>query len=131
MGSGFSTHCANCHAGEQFLLGVGMQYHSLLNVVSNIQGGARKKVLEIMERHNVQDGEFEHRLYACPECNTLHGRFYVHLKYDDGQVYEIPFRCGHCRTPLVPANEDELDRYTCKECGQHTLEHGSPVKMWD
>jgi len=130
MGSGFATLCTNCDSGEQFLLGVGMQYHSLINVISSVQGGARKKVVEIMENHDVHDCQFEHCLYACPDCNTLHGRFYVHLEYDDGKVYEQAFRCGRCRTLLVVADEFHLEKYACKFCGQHSLVRGTEM-MWD
>ena len=130
MGSGVSVECTSCGAGESFMLGVGMMYHSLPNVISCVQGGARKKVEDILENHNVLDGDFEHRLYACPKCNTLHGRFYVHLEYDDGIVYETHFRCGKCRTPLVAANENVLESYACKECGKQSLVRGSEM-LWD
>jgi len=112
------------------MLGIGMEYHSLPNVISCVQGGARKKVVDIMQNHNVLDGEFEHRLYACPKCNTLHGRFYVRLEYDDGNVYEIPFRCGECRTLLVDADEDAVESYACKECGKQSLVRGAEM-LWD
>jgi len=130
MGHGVCVECKNCGGGEEFIFGVGMAYHSLPNVISCVQGGARKKVEDIMQNHNVLDGEFEHRLYACPKCNTLHGRFYVRLEYDDGIVYEIPFRCGQCRTLLVDANEDDVESYTCKECGKQTLVRGAEM-LWD
>jgi len=131
MGSGFTALCTNCDFGEQYLLGVGMQYHSLINVITSVQGGARKKVLNIMKNHHVFDCQYEHRLYACPKCNTLHGRFYVHLEYDDGKIYEPAFRCGQCRTLLTFADEDHLEKYACKYCGKQSLIRDTEEMMWD
>jgi len=130
MGSGFATLCTNCGFEEEFLLGIGMRYHSLINVISDVNGRVSKKVLDIMENQDVHDCQFEHRLYACPDCNTLHGRFYVHLEYDDGKVYEQAFRCGRCRTLLVIADEFHLEKYACKSCGRQSLVQGDEV-MWD
>jgi len=130
MGHGICVECTTCDAGESFLLGVGMMYHSLPNVISCVQGGARKKVVDIMQNHNVLDGEFEHRLYACPKCNTLHGRFYVRLEYDYRDVYEIPFRCEKCRTLLEDADEDDIQNYACKECDKQSLVRGAEM-LWD
>ena len=112
------------------MLGVGMMYHSLPNVISCVQGGAQKKVVDIMQNHNVMDAEFEHRLYECPSCQTLHGRFYFFIEYDKGEIYTPAFRCGRCRTPLIPADESKLEKYACKGCGKHTLVRGAEM-LWD
>lgn len=114
------------------MLGIGMQYDSLMNVISCMRGAARNKAMDIMENHNVMGAEFEHRLYACPKCNTLHERFYVHLEYDDGEVFEVAFRCGTCRTPLEVVDEDvmELEGYACKLCGKLELVREAEM-LWD
>lgn len=130
MGHGFCVNCYNCDEGECFTLGVGMMYSSLLNVISCIKGGAQKKVVDIMQNHDVMDAEFEHRLYACPSCQTLHERFYFFIEYDEGETYTPAFRCGKCRTPLIPADESKLEKYACKECGKHTLVRGAEM-LWD
>jgi len=132
MGHGLCVECKNCDYGESFMLGVGMQYESLMNLISCLKGVTRNKVVDILENHNVMDGEFEHRLYACPNCNTLHERFYVHLDYDDGKVFEVAFRCGKCRTPLEVVDENvlALERYACKSCGKRELERGVEM-LWD
>ena len=151
MGSDVCVECTNCDAGESYLLGVGMNYFDTYELlprlpyypngrvrqsyspryVAYIQYGARKKVMDILDYHHVHSQDVAHRLYACPKCNTLHGRFYVRLEYDDCAVYEFNFRCGKCRTPLVEASEDAIESYACKKCGKQSLVRGAGMPLWD
>jgi len=42
------------------MLGVGMMHDSLELMINNIKSAARKKAMDIMQNHNVMDGEFEY-----------------------------------------------------------------------
>jgi DNA-directed RNA polymerase subunit RPC12/RpoP len=59
-------------------------------------------------------------------------RFSIWLVYGEGEVHESRFRCGRCRTPLVPADEENLGRYSCSACGERALQRDQFSQlMWD
>lgn len=60
MGNGVHVECKNCGEAETYMLGVGMMHDSLELMINNIKSAARKKAMDIMQNHNVMDGEFEY-----------------------------------------------------------------------
>jgi DNA-directed RNA polymerase subunit RPC12/RpoP len=122
MGSDITIKCSNCQSVESFMLGEGFMYSSLKNVLNLVHHKRRRRISEILNNHDVLDTEYEHRLYRCPECNRLYGRFYVKIFYDGDRVYETNFQCATCRTPLEHVqNEMETASYPCAFCGQKSL----------
>jgi len=129
MGHGISITCSNCGSTESFRLGVGMMYSSLENVIFLVAPAARKKVLKVLAEHDVEEVSYEHALYACPRCNTLHNRFHYRIVYDDDKVFEPRFRCGDCRGRLEQAEKD-ISQYSCRQCGSRSLTEEHQV-LWD
>jgi len=129
MGECIETVCKQCGEWREYMLGVGMSYSSLEEVMQYTRGNARNALREITTNHSINNADYEHALYACPSCNTLHERFRVMVKYDGDRVFETSFRCGKCRKCLVMATRP-IDTYKCSHCGRQALEE-SPGKLWD
>jgi len=129
MGQGFGILCRNCGARDEFLIGVGFMYSSLDRILPIVNRKTRQKLTDILSRQTIHDEEYEQVLLSCPDCNTLHNRFYVKVVYGNNEVFETKFRCGKCRKALVSANKS-IERYRCKECGYEALEQECQI-MWD
>lgn len=130
MGSGFIVCCKSCGECDDFTLGVGMLYYSIDNVLPLIKGRARKAISDINNILFIDSIDCDHKVYACPLCNTLNARFYARIEYGDNQIYETKFRCGKCRSDFVEMTHP-IDYYNCKKCGQQSLEHSGEMMLWD
>lgn len=138
MGSGISILCQNCGYEKSFMLGIGMMYSSLENVIDLVHYTRRKRILDILQNHKVLKHEdiwdnplYEHRLYRCIDCNQLYERFYVKIEYNDNKIYETKFKCSKCKNELKAVeNEENVKKYPCPECGKKELHiHGE--LLWD
>lgn len=126
MGGSIETYCRQCGESEEFTTGVGFMYSSLEEVIPFTNGN---KLQDIVSNHTVTNADYEHRVLACPNCNTLHERFYVRVIYDEGNVFETAFRCGKCRAGLVELDKP-VEEYSCGKCGSRSLEE-FPGMCWD
>jgi len=129
MGQSIETHCKHCGDTKQFTTGVGFMYSSLTNVIRFTSGNIRTKLQDIVTNHTITEADYEHRILSCPDCNTLHGRFYVRVGYDIDKVFETKFRCGKCRTSLTELDKP-VEAYSCGKCGDQSLEE-FPGICWD
>ena len=129
MGGSISTHCRNCNHTEEFITGVGFSYSCLEEVISCTTGNTRTKLQDIVSHHSITESDYEHRVLACPGCNTLHERFYVRVAYDEDELFETKFKCGKCRAGLV-AVDKPVEEYSCGKCGSQSLEE-LPGICWD
>jgi RNase P subunit RPR2 len=129
MGHGITIECESCDYQETFMIGVGMMYASLENVISQVSPARRKEVRDILQHHEVEGTSYEHKMFICPNCDTLGERFDFSIDFDDGQIYEPYFRCSECRTKLVPLKEP-ISSISCSKCGEITLVSHETI-MWD
>ena len=131
MGNGFTLFCPECGYEIEAILGIGFAYHSLENVIDQVDRRRRARVLDILKKHHVIGTHYEHRFYRCDECGGLSNRFYVRIRYDDDRLYETVFKCGKCGIALSEVTTEEALRGTeCPECKNGILEVRSSV-MWD
>ena len=131
MGIGIVVKCNNCDAEIVFMHGIGALYSSLNVVLDNniLRKQKKAKVRKILREFNPDSVDYEHNLYTCPKCETLHERFYINLSRNNKTLFETEFRCGICRSKLMPANKS-ISSYRCGECGQHDLERIEDF-LWD
>jgi hypothetical protein len=129
MGGSISTHCRNCNHTEEFITGIGFSYFSLEKVIQFTTGNTRTKLQDIVSNHVLTDADYEHRVLACPSCNTLHERFYIKVVYDEGKVFGTKFRCGKCRVGLAEMDKP-VEGYCCGSCGRKSLEEFLGIN-WD
>jgi Zn finger protein HypA/HybF involved in hydrogenase expression len=120
MGEGITIKCKRCDYQDSFLLGVGMMYSSLLNVISQVSPHRRDKVLNILATRVIHEVSYKHRLFVCPKCNNLAGRFDFSILYGDNQIYRPYFRCSKCRTNLLTLNAP-ITTLSCPQCGKKSL----------
>jgi transcription elongation factor Elf1 len=129
MGDSITVECKSCDYQNKFILGVGMRYFSLENVIDLVSPTRREEVLKLLQRQDVKDVRYEHKLFVCPNCNNLAERFDFSISYDDGQTYSPDFRCPDCRTKLIQLDKP-IDNIPCPNCGEKTLIH-FPSVLWD
>ena len=128
-----SIECNNCGYGNSICLGIGMMYSSLERVISLVSPKRREQVLTILHRQDVHDVRYEHKIFICPRCNMLTGRFDFSIAYNDGQVYKPYFRCPECRTKLIALEEpidEHIRKIPCPECGKKSLTYLVEI-LWD
>ena len=129
MGSFISTQCHKCDDYEDFMIGVGMMYATLGDVLPCMKGKSKRVAKGIVTDVLPHEAEYEHQLLTCSKCDTLHSRFYLKVIYDEDKEYETIFRCGKCRTPLSKLTKP-ISEHSCKKCGSHPLEEGC-AGIWD
>jgi hypothetical protein len=130
MGDGFLMKCRSCGREDEYLLGIGMYYSYLDEILDAvIQGKQRNKIRSILNSSEHDNIDYGHRLYTCPRCDTLHNRFYIHIQKGDQTVYRSHFRCGKCRSVLVDWDK-RVTAYRCRHCGQQTAEFAGSF-LWD
>ena len=133
MGSSIQFSCQNCEYDKTFMLGVGMMYSALENVLdssvrSKIQ---RQRIRDILEHHAVSDVKFEQAVYQCGHCDELAERFFVSILYDQGSGYEITYRCPKCRRLLRYIEDPEEYNGPCPLCHEKSLLVSDGGIMWD
>ncbi len=129
MGTLIQTECRNCEERFRFHEGIGKGYWGVEDVLCHTRGRTRRALQEILETKQVLSADYGHRLFTCPQCETLHERFYVRVDYHYLGVYETTFVCGECRTELVERSEP-VERHRCPSCHETTL-FESGVEEWD
>ena len=138
MGSEIYVMCRNCGYEKRFILGIGMLYSSLEEVIDLVHYRRRKKILDILRNHKVIKDEYrwdnpfyEHRLYRCFNCNRLYGKFYVKIEYDDNKVYETKFKCSKCKNELKAVEDEKnVKKYPCPECNKKEFSI-QEMGLWD
>lgn len=131
MGYGLEVTCKNCGAQEDYTLGVGMAYFPLERVLhSVVPKRHREKVLELLKIAGDDGAEYSHTLFRCPKCETLNQRFYIRLSRGNETLFETKFRCGKCRSALMPISDEDVPNCRCSSCGSKSLERECTL-MWD
>jgi DNA-directed RNA polymerase subunit RPC12/RpoP len=132
MGYGFNLKCKSCDYEEEFFLGTGMMYYPLDKVVDEVikDKKVRKAILEILEKHKVNEHNFGYEIFRCEECGRLHRKFNVELYYDEGVIYRTKYKCPKCRKPLNVLSDKNLENSTCPKCHENALMQDGWV-LWD
>lgn len=130
MGSGIAIECDNCGYKFEAITGVGMMYSSLSKVLFAVHYKRRPFIEDILDHHDVDETEYEHRVYKCSGCGKFAGRFYVKILYDQGSVYESEFKCSKCKKELADVSDEDLTKYQCPQCNNKSLME-FPMLMWD
>jgi DNA-directed RNA polymerase subunit RPC12/RpoP len=131
MGEGYSVSCSSCGFAQHFTVGVGMMYSSLDQVINLLHYTRRKKVLGILNDHEVHETDYEHRIFECPKCENLRGAFWAKIFYDNDQTYETEFICRECNKRMEPVLEPkQLRGNRCPNCGERRLNITEDI-LWD
>jgi hypothetical protein len=131
VGHGVTSSCKICNHAEEFILGVGMMYSSLENVLDTVvHWRYRTKISEILIQHKLATTEYSHELYICPACEIIFERFYIKISQFDKVLYESSFCCNKCKCILNKTSPEFVDRSRCKKCHARELYWSSGL-LWD
>jgi hypothetical protein len=121
MGDIIHVECGHCHKHLDFMLGVGMVYWKLENVLDCVPVSERSDVLRILADHRVMTRNFSHRICHCPGCHRLYEQFHLRIEYDLDQVFAIMHHCRKCNLPLEPVSVEDVPSLPCAGCGERAL----------
>lgn len=128
MGEAVNITCLDCDYEKDIILGVGMCYSSLMNIIRTVHWRTKLKIDEFQSLGDVVSEEFEHRLFSCGNCHQVHSRFWIKLERSDGAIFETEFKCPKCRRPMEESKMN-IEEYTCESCGGTNL--SIQEFMWD
>ena len=122
MGYGMDVCCRKCGKEQQFRLGIGMMDCGFENFLErHFSAQKRTKILALIDGCSPEELDYGARLYCCPKCEVLHERYCVGLEKNGVVLFETQFRCGRCRTVLVPTELDASE-FRCWYCNEKALE---------
>ena len=130
MGHGIIIKCGHCSKSNEYILGVGMVYDSLKNVISNLHPPKRQEVEEILNNHVVKQTSFSNELYLCEKCYRIYERFYVNIDYDEDKSYVTEYECNKCGELLTGISEESIPSIPCANCGKKALAFHQTL-LWD
>jgi len=129
MGSILKISCESCNHSKEYMLGVGMIYSSLENVIEEVQTAKRGYVLSLLKRKDLIKTDYSHSLFACPKCEILYDRFSYKIVYGNNEVLESEYNCSRCKTKLILAREN-VSKYRCPKCNTYSLKK-EKIMIWD
>ena len=130
MGEGYTIGCTKCGREITYMLGVGMMYGSLERVLEfAVHWRHRAKIREILQTSEPDSIDYEHKIFACPKCDTLYSRFDVEIRKNNVLLYKSRFRCTKCRSGLTEPKKDLL-QHRCRYCSERALEYRAEM-LWD
>ena len=137
MGLGYVLACDRCNCSFEGRTGKGMMYYDLNKLIPMIHYTRRKRLQEILDNHQVNHTDFDHRVYRCTKCLRLGTRFYVNVEYDNNQTFETVFKCSKCKHHLEDVSTlfNHLDfkekiPFKCPNCLDFSL-GVTDLIMWD
>jgi Zn finger protein HypA/HybF involved in hydrogenase expression len=122
MGTMLTVECSRCPYTATFYVGVGYAFGSVESILYRVHSTYIPRILAIIRQHPDHKFDVECRLYSCPKCHDLKARLYLKIEYGAGERFEIPMRCGRCRTPMREVETSaEVLNVPCPECGNEGL----------
>lgn len=118
-----TVECSRCPYSASFNVGAGYNFASVESILYRVHRCYIPRILEIIRQYPEHQYDADCRLYACPKCHDLKPRLFLRITYGNGERFEVPMRCGRCRTPMreVETDIDWLD-VRCPECGADGLQ---------
>lgn len=133
MGTLILTSCRQCkHPGDHFFLEIGMaeEYQTLEGVITFLRESQRRKITQFLENNQFTETDYGHQLFHCEQCNHLNARLWIRLSSEQGDSFELSFRCSKCRTKLKKMIDiDAIQNIPCEHCGEKALE--CSTGCWD
>ena len=134
MGHGNSVICKDCNYEREFMLGVGMRYGTLSNIVEFMDKKSRDEVLKILQED--PDPNYEthgHCVYQCRECFSIQEKLHLLIYNKEGKIiYRSQSKCSKCkikRRRILEKNE-LLHQIICPKCKTKELTVSVDL-LWD
>ena len=125
MGHGNFVICESCGYQREFMLGVGMMYGSLQNILEFMDKRSSDEVSKILSEypdpHYETDG---HCVYQCRDCFSLQEKLHL-LIYDKEEklIYRTQSNCSKCKIKRKRVKEKDglLHQIICPKCKNKEL----------
>ena len=133
MGDSIRFSCNNCDYSAEFMLGVGMMYFSLENVLDSAVNSEMQRgiIRDILEHHKVDEVQYEHAVYRCSHCDALTEGFFVKILYDHISKYQITYHCPGCGRQMQHIKRPQSIKGPCPSCHEKTLVVSPGGINWD
>jgi hypothetical protein len=121
MGRGVFVRCTACGCREEFFLGVGTLFASLLMLQDHLPSDRREEILALYRRCGPDEAEFEDAFFVCPSCHRLSSRLKIHLKPGGVTRFVSKFSCKECGSQLIERTPLQVKKIPCSRCGAKKL----------
>ena len=125
MGHGNFVLCKSCEYEREFMLGVGMMYGSLQNILEFMDKRSSDEVSKILQENS--DLHFEtdrHCVYQCRNCFSIQEKLHL-LIYDKQEklIYRTQSKCSKCKIKRRRVREKDnlLHQIICPKCKNKEL----------
>ena len=120
MGHGNSLLCESCGYEREFMLGSGMMYFDLDQIIQFLDKKSFEEVSRILEKkpnpHYKSDG---HCVYQCQKCFSVREKLHL-LIYDENKkiIYRTFSNCSKCKIKRKRVQEKDglLNQMICPKC---------------
>ena len=125
MGHGNFVFCESCGYEREFMLGSGMMYFGLDQIIQFLDKKSYEEVLKILEKnpkpHYKSDG---HCVYQCQQCFSVREKLHLLISDENKKIiYRTSSNCSKCKTKRkrVQEKNDLLHQMICPTCKNKEL----------
>jgi len=134
MGHGNFVFCESCGYEREFMLGSGMMYFGLDQIIQFLDNKSYEEVSKILEEnsnpHYKSDG---HCVYQCQKCFSVREKLHLLISDENKKIiYRTQSNCSKCKTKRkrVKEKNDLLHQMMCPKCKTKELNVNGGM-CWD
>ena len=134
MGHGNFVFCENCGYEREFMLGSGMMYFGLDQIIQFLDKKSYEDVSKILAKnsntHYKSDG---HCAYQCQKCFSVREKLHLLISDENKKIiYRTQSNCSKCKTKRkrVQEKNDLLHQMMCPKCKTKELNVRGGLR-WD
>ena len=134
MGHGNFVFCESCGYEREFMLGSGMMYFGLDQIIQFLDKKSYEEVSKILEEnsnpHYKSDG---HCVYQCQKCFSVREKLHLLISDENKKIiYRTQSNCSKCKTKRkrVKEKNDLLHQMMCPKCKTKELNVNGGM-CWD
>ena len=120
MGHGNFVNCEDCGYEREFMLGSGMMYFDLNQIIQFLDKKSHEEVSKILEKspnpHYKSDG---HCVYQCRQCFSLREKLHLLISDENKKIiYRTFSNCSKCKIKRKRVQEKDglLHQMICPKC---------------
>lgn len=137
MGYSKKIFCKECTFEKQFLLGVGMMYDSIDNILTKKDEKYKDilKLTKFLKRNKMNYKEyFSQELFVCHKCGNFERNLDITIK-SEKFTHNYNYSCSNCNSNLEKINLSILEKnelkLTCPICSSNNMSCKNGDINWD
>ena len=134
MGHGNFVLCESCGYEREFMLGSGMMYFDLNQIIQSLDKKSYEEVSKILEKnsnpHYKSDG---HCVYQCRQCFSVREKLHLLISDENKKIiYKTFSNCSKCKIKRKRVQEKDglLHQMICPKCKTKELSVNGGM-CWD